>query len=107
MKLPKIAAATVAAVALLSACGEPVSGTVIGRDFDKAGFRTVTTTECKSVMSNGKSTQQCHPVTKQQWHGADYDLLVRLDSDPSKVRTVDVSEAEFAQYEDGDHYSEK
>lgn len=92
-----------AAAVLLSACGEPVVGTVVEKNYEPA--RTYMFPEQVCVPSSSGTTH-CTTRLTQRYDTEDYVISVRLDSDADKVKDVDIDPATYADIQVGDHYTE-
>jgi len=89
----------------LVGCGEPVSGTVIGKEYDAAETKRTTKQKCTSKTVNGTTKRTCKTVPTTKRERAEWELTVEeADGD---IREVDVSEREFSRINVGDHFTEK
>lgn len=107
----------------LTACSAPVSGVVVGKDYQPQRFEQYLRSEryrCGSetyttiTYSGTGSTRTSRPVTRTRSRyctrqvpdtrriPADWDLFVQ--DDQGKTHTVDVSRAEYSQYQVNDRY---
>lgn len=90
------------ALALVAACGEPVVGTVVGKEYDDADTYLAPQQVCVPV--NG--TTKCTTTMQQHYDPEHYVFRVQLDSDPGKTKKVSVDPTTYADTEIGDHYEE-
>jgi hypothetical protein len=100
MKRSLLAPLVLAAAALTACGGPPAVGTVTSHSFVAPSV-----TESGFWMSTGTNGSGMW-VPYEQQNPAEWVLSVRLDSDPSKVVTVDVPQQQWNTVHDGEHFDQ-
>lgn len=103
MKKRNLAALLAAFALTLTACGEPVIGTVIGHQYDDADTYMSPQQHC---TSDAKGMSHCSTIMVQRYDPEHYELRVRLDSNRDEIKSVTVDPHTYETVKDGDHYEE-
>lgn len=93
----------------LSACGEPVVGTVIGKEYDDADTVRSTRQDCTTTTTGTGTTKTtkrtCKTVPTTKHERAEWELTVQTDG--GDVREVEISESAWKRVNVGDRFDEK